>query len=418
MAGNPLQLFPGFTAKGLVSDAVIEAATTFNLEALDCLSGIPERALQWAEFGVRVTGGIMAGQAKIPVRLSPLHGFEPSSNVRTFNQVLLASITAQVSPFDMNYEWPLPLQGSPVEKLYGFEGLAGDILGAAKALKPDILASLLYEGLYSATWAGTAGANGRALTVAQPGNPTGLPLFSGGVASDNTTVITAQHYANPLLAGSARFSNAFYGIGKITDTACARSITAGTCAGQMSASDPVFGTMLTRMSQVPHPSKLNMTMGLEVTHIVGPTWMKIPFLQSAIQELQFQSSAATNAAATSNIYNLKKLQESGQVDRFFGPSGMSPWEFHIAPQLDAHPYCVANPGKQLWIAISTTKKNLCWAELAAPTKEFTPRVVLLGEGTENAVLHQKIQLLANMAAGGAAGLPHPAQLYTETAPAS
>jgi hypothetical protein len=420
MAGNPLQMFPGFTAKGLVSDAVIEAATIFNTEGLDSLSGIPERALQWAEHGVRVTGGIMAGQAKIPVRLSPLHGFEPKSNVRTFNQVLLAAITAQVNPYDLNYEWPLPLQGSPVEKLYGFEGLAGDILSAARAMKPDVVASLLYEGFYSvaisATY-GASGANGNARTIAQPGQPTGLPLFSGGAASDGLTLITAKHYANPLLAGSARFSNLYYGIGKITDMACART-TSGDAAGQMSTSDPVFGTMLTRMSQVPHPSKLNMTMGLDVTHIVGPTWMKIPFLQAAIQELSLQVGGSTYAAATSNIFNLKKLRDSGQADQFFGPNGFTPWQFHIAPQLDAHPYALANAGKQFWFAISTTRPNLCWAELAAPTKEFTPRIVLMGENTENAQMHNKIQLLGDMAAGGACGLPHSIAMFTETAPAS
>jgi hypothetical protein len=421
MAGNPMQLFPGFTAKGLVSDAVIEAATIFNTEGLDSLSGIPERALQWAEHGVRVTGGFMAGQAKIPVRLSPLHGFEPKGNVRTFNQVLLAAITAQVNPYDLNYEWPLPLQGSAVEKLYGFDGLAGDILSAARAMKPDVVASLLYEGFYSAAISGTygsSGANGNARTIAQPGLSTGLPLFSGGIASDDTTEITARHYANPLLSGSPRFANLFYGIGKITASTCARSITTGNGAGQMSTSDPVFGTMLTRMTQVPHPSKPNMTMGLEVTHIVGPTWMKIPFLTSAIQQLSLQVGGSTYAAATSNIYNLKALKESGQADKFFGPSGFTPWEFHIAPQLDAHPYALANPGKQFWFAISTSRPNLCWAELAAPTREFTPRIVLMGENTENAQMHNKIQLLGDMAAGGAVGLPHSIQMYTETAPAS
>ena len=422
MAGNPLSLFPGFSALGLVSSAVLEAATVFNSEGLDALSGIPESALAWAEVGTRVTGGIEAGQAKIPVRLSPLHGFEPKTNVRSFSQVLLASITAKVNEYDLNYEWPLPLAGSGAAQFYGLEGLAGDIISAARALKPDLVASILMNGFTSATIAaaasalGVEGATGAAVTIPQPGYPLGLPLFSGGIASDGTTELTAKHFSNPMLSASPRFPNLFYGIGKIGDSACARTVT-----GYMSATDSVFGTMLTKMSQVPHPSKYNMTMGLEVTHIVGPTWMKIPFWEVAVRELSLQVANPTGstyvAGATTNPFSSQRVRESGP-SALVGASGVTPWQFHIAPQLDAHPYALANPGKQFWFAISTSKKNLCFAELAAPTKEFSPRVVLFGENTENAKMHNKIQLLGDMAAGGAAGLPHCIQMYTETAPAT
>jgi hypothetical protein len=99
-----------------------------------------------------------------------------------------------------------------------------------------------------------------------------------------------------------------------------------------------------------------------------------------------------------------------------GVSGFAPWRFWIAPQLAAHPYCVANPTKQMWIALSSSRAGSAYCEMAAPSVQFTPRVTLLGDGTEECVKSRKVRMLGDLDAGAAAGLPHFAQMYFETTP--
>lgn len=417
--GNPIQMFPGFTSRGVISPAVLELATQFNFEGIDALSGVPEKAVRWGDIGTRVSLSSGVGQVSIPVRLSSMFGFKPFEGERHYNQVSVSRIATTVAPFQLNFEWPLDLMKNPsAAEVYGFSGLASDIVAGARLHKCNTLASILFEGFKSATIAasyGSYGANGRATTIDQPGYTaaaaTALPLFSGGIAYDGTTEITAKHFANPLDANSPRFANLFYGIGKLTDSACARTV-----AGQMSTGDSVFGTMLTRMSQVPHPTFADMTLGLEVTDLVGPTWMLIPFWQAAIQQLSLAVSGSA-VAATTNIYNPDRVKEAG-AEALMGAAGLAPWRFWIAPQLDAHPYAKANAGKQFWFAVSQSKKSLTWAELAATSKEYVPKVTLLGDGTEEATKYDKVRLISDLKSGGAAGLPHCIQMYTETAPAS
>jgi|WetSurMetagenome_2_1015567.scaffolds.fasta_scaffold00474_26 hypothetical protein len=420
MGANPLTIFPGFEPQGIVSAELLAACVVFNNEAVACLSGIPDAAMAWADIATGVTGGIEVGQARIPIRLSPTQGFEQSTGVRRFNEVTMAAIAATAAPYDLNYHWPAALNRSAVAPMYDFSGLAADMIEQARALKPDLAASLLYEAYLSAAdsaatvTAGSTGANGYARTIPQPGLTTGLPLFSGGIAVDGTTELSAKHYAHPKLATSPRFSNLFYGIGKIGDSACKRSIT-----GQMDTGNSVFGQMLLNMARVPHPSKPNMTFGTQVTHVFGPTMMMIPFWESAVKQLTLQLSNPGSwvGAATSNAYNLDVVRQQG-AQALMGASGITPWVFHTVPQLDAHPYALAHPGKQFWFAVSANKKNLRWAEFAAPTTEFTPRIVVMGEDTEYCKMHGKVAMLGDMVAGVAAGLPHGIQMYTEDAPAS
>jgi hypothetical protein len=416
----PLKIFPGLTWRGVSSPAVLELLTAFNLEALDALGGIPEQAVAWGDIGVGVTGGFTIGQAAIPISLTPLLAFTPFTGERKYKQVTVGRVVTQISAQDLSMEWQLELMKSAAAGAYNFSGIGASVMAAARVYKCMLLASILSEGFYSATLAGANGANGYAKTIDQPGytfaGGNALPLFSGGVASDETTIITPKHFVNPMDPNSDRFSNAFYGIGKITDDACARSVT-----GQMDTGNDVFGQMLTNMNTVPHPTFPNTTFGLEVTDIIGPPSMRIPFWKSAVKALSLELRNPTGstyvAAATTNAYSAKALEEAGAT-RLMGPSGLAPWRFWTAPQLASHPYMKANPTKQMWFAVSQSKPGLRYAELAGPTKNFTPKMTLLGDGTEEAIKSRMVRLIGDLDAGGAAGLPHGIQMYTETELAS
>lgn len=382
-------LFPGFTSYGVVSDQVKELATTFNAEGVEALQTIPDKPVMWAELGSRVT--VAPFQGKIPVRLTSLLGYEPFEGERKYHQVMVSAVQVKVAPWQLNLEWAIQLANSGIPQLqnyYGISGIAGDVVGHARAFKADLLATLIMAGMTNAS----LGMIASAFTLPQPGLPNGLPLFSDGSTSGSS-----QHYSNPLDLRSKKFSNLFLNATKIE-------------------TGDVMGTVQTNMSQIPHPSKANMTLGLEVTDLIGPTNMLIPFAKLAIQNLSLQTvtSPANLAAATTNIYNPTTIMEN--AGKMIGAAGITPWRFWIAPQLDAHPYVVANPTKQMWLAVSRTRPSLCWAELGGPNKEFMPKITLMGDGTEEAIKSRKVRLLSDIDGGIAAGLPHCIAQYFETTP--
>lgn len=383
--GLPLNIFPGFTSFGVVSDQVKEIATVFNAEGVEALQSIPEKMVAWADVGTRVTKADF--QAKIPVRLTSLIGFEQFDGTRHYHPVTVASVAVKVAPWSLALEWAMQISTSGQSQLkdfYGINGIANDVVQHARAAKADMVASVLSAGFTNSSLGVTA----KALTLPQPGAASGLPLFVDATQT--------KHYANPLDPNSARFANLFLGAGKITDTG-------------------VMGTVLTNMTQVPHPSKANMTLGNEVTDLIGGTGMLIPFWQLAIQTLSLQTTTSPGnlAAATTNIYNPNNI---AQATASIGAAGLAPWRFWIAPQLDAHPYLVANPTKQMWMAVSRTRQGAAWCELAGPNTEFAPVITLLGDGTEEARKSRKVRLFGDLDAGAAAGLPHFAQMYFETTP--
>lgn len=385
----PLNIFPGLQAKGIVSDSVKELATSFNAEGLDALSGIPEESVRWADVGTRTSKGMF--EAKIPVRLTSLLGYSPfSGNERAYHQAGVASVTVKSGPFDMNIEFDIRYQQSGIGDLvnyYGLNGFAADIVAQARAAKADMAASLLISGLTNSSLSMTA----KALTLPQPGYTAGLPLFSDGSSSG-----ASKHFSNPLESTSKTFSNLTLLAGKITD------------AG-------VYGQMLTNMRTVPHPTKLNMNLGLGVTDIFGPSNMVEPFMQMALQTLALQTvtfSGTDLAAATTNIYTPENLQKAMSM---ISAAGMSSPRYHICPQLDAHPYIVAHPTYQMWFAVNASHKG-AWAEFLAPDTTFTPRVTILGDGTEEAAKTRKVRIITDLDAGVAAGLPHFIHAYFETTP--
>jgi hypothetical protein len=137
----------------------------------------------------------------------------------------------------------------------------------------------------------------------------------------------------------------------------------------------------------------------------------------AVRQLSLQTTTAPGnlAAATTNIYNNESLLKAAQM---ISAAGMTPVRYWIAPQLDAHPYITytGNSAKQMWFAVSAGTQG-CWAEFIAPETTFTPRVTILGDGSEEAIKTRKVRIISDLDAGVAAGLPHFVAMYTEDTPA-
>lgn len=380
-----LDIFPGFTTYGVVSPAVIELATVFNAEAVNCLQAIPQKNVAWANVGTRTTK-VDVGQAKIPVDVTPLQGFEPFEGERRFHQINVTAVPVRVNPFQLNEEWDIRFDRSGNAQLvnfYGLNKLPAKVMGHARALKADMVAALIGASITNPNI-------GSGLVAKATVLDTGIPLFSDGF-------YTAAHHANPIDGSSKTFVNCYYGAGKITDT-------------------DVIGTVMMNLNQVPHPSKQDMTMGLTMTDLIGPPHMLVPFFKAFVQNLALEVNSGLSAfAATTNIYNPEVLAKAQSL---VGVSGAGPWRFWIAPQLAAHPYVVANPGKHMWIACAQSDEGGSYVELGAPSPDFTPELTLFGDGTESARYTRKVRLLGDLDAGVAPGLPHFAQMYFETDPGS
>lgn len=401
----PLSAFPGFTWSSVVSDQVQEIITTINTEGLGALSAAPEKAVAWAGVGTRVSTGV--GVVKVPVRLPDSTAFQPFTygGRREYQNIDVGAAVVRANPWALNFRWPMiwdmignnmqlmsqQADGSLVPFM-GAAGIANDIVFGARFQKAQLVASLFYKSLTDAG----IGLTAEAFTLPQPGFPNGLPLFTNGTDS-------ALHFANPFRATSGRFQTLYPAYGTF---------------------DAMYVASLVEMTQVPHPTLPNMFMGLEATDVLGPSWMRDRFYAKAVQQLALQvQSIGINAvgAATSNIMNVETLARYN-ANQFIGASNFAPQRFWICSALDSHPYFTANGGANLttgpgggpadmWVTIAANKPGLCWAELVAPTKEFTPRMYLFGDGDPQSIEQRAVRLLGDLDAGAAAGLPHGVKMF-------
>jgi hypothetical protein len=363
--GNPI--FPGFTTIGVVSPSIVELAVTFNLEALQALQKPVEEDLAWADIA-GITPAVFRG--KIPLDFTALDGFEPFNGIRTYKQIDVAAIQAEVNMWQRNLEWALRIEnGVPaIESIYNVSNYAASMVAHARVMKARLAASVFMQGTPS---------TGKALVYAGNSIPgAGLPLFSSAAT-------TGAHFANPMdSSGNGRkFDNYFTAVGPF--------------------SSATFATMRTNMRKVPSPSLSAETLGVQVTDVIGPSFMEEPFRQVALATLNLQTAIVSGngvAAAPTNIY----------------ASNLTPVKFWIAPQLDGDPYVTANAGKHMWIAVSRKLVGAHPIEMVAPTAAFTPRLQLFGDGSEMAASTRKVHLMGDLDAGAAAGLPHVVARYEES----
>lgn len=402
---QPIGAFPGFQWSSVVSPQVQEIVTTLNTESLDALNTVPEAAIAWAERGARVSAGV--GTVKVPIRLPSSMAFAAFQygGTRKYQSMDIAAPVVKVNPWDLNFAWPMiwnqigngmqlmsRLADGSITDFMGAAGLAQMIVGAARAYRAQLVASLFYKGLTDAS----IGLTAEALTIPQPGYPNGLPLFSNGTDS-------AEHFAHPFNALSGRFANAYPAYGTFAS---------------------MFVESLVLMAQVPHPSLPNMTMGNEVTDVFGPTWMRSRFYAMAVQNLTLQAQTIGGSAvgaATSNIMQIESLQKFN-ANSFIGASGFAPQRFWLCPALDSHPYFTANNNANMttgpdggpadmWINICAQRPDQFWCALAGPNATFTPTMRLFGDGDPLSLSMRQVRLESDLDAGVAAGLPHFAQMF-------
>ena len=359
MAFTGYNIFPGLTTIGVVSPSVQELAVSFNLEAINALQQPVDEDLAWADIA-GVTPALFRG--KVPLDFTALDGFEEFKGTRTFKQIDVAAIQADVSQWQRNLEWDLRFTqtGGELQGIYNVANYAQAMVAHARVMKARLAASIFMHGTPSTNQAQVYAGNS---------------IPGAGKSYFNTA-----HLANPLDAASRPFSNYHAAAGAF--------------------SPATFATMRTNMRKIPSPSLSAETLGLQVTDIIGPSHMEEPFraVQLALLTLQTTTTPGNLAAATSNIY----------------AAGLTPWRFWIAPQLDGDPYVTANVGKHMWIAVSRKLVGARAIEMVAPTKEFTPRIQLFGDGTEMAAMTRKVHLVADLYAGAAPGLPHVAARYEES----
>jgi hypothetical protein len=389
-----------------ISGQVREIITVFNAEELDALNAAPDHAIGWADRGTSVTAA--TGIAKIPYRLPQSLGFQPFEfgGPRTYQSLDVAAVVVKPSPWSLNFAWPISwtANGSgavlmsesadrSTQDFMGAGGLALQIVAAARAYKAQLVATLFYDGLTSAALSLTA----KIKTIPQPGMTDGNAFFTNGTDSP-------QHYAHPFLADSGRFKNAYPAYGTLASK---------------------FADSLLAMTQKPHPTLPNMTMGLQVTDVIGPTWMRKRFFEQAIQMLSLQTTTTPGnlAAATTNPYSIEALQRAMNEVNFIGASGFGPIRYWIAPQLDNHPYFTKNnnanmttgPGggpADMWINIAAGgPQQGSYCHLAAPARDFMPYTRIYGPADPLSQSQRRVRLESDLDAGVAGGMYHLVDMF-------
>ncbi len=372
--------FPGFTHIGAVAPSVQAMVVAFHGNYLRALNRVPAKYIAQADVGTFVMQGIFEG--RVPMSLPGSLAFEMRTDTRKYQQLHLAAPSVKSSPFDLNFEWPyiIEMGDAKLKDYYGPSTLAPAYVDAGRAHKYRMLGDFRKVAY---------GTSAEGLTIPQPGYPLGLPLYTDGT-------VTAAHFSHPFRADSARFVNLYLTAGKFNSTA-------------------LIDTQA-NMANIPHPTIPQLPAGYEVHHIKGPTWMRKPFYEVAVSNLELQiktMSGGNVGAAATNIAALDKLREIGESN-FIGASGVGPVMYHIDPTMDAHPLVTgSNAGKHLWEAVDGTPETAPYVNFLAPDVNFTPQVRLLGDQSEEAIKTGMIRIVGDLHAGIGAGWPGGVALYYE-----
>lgn len=401
--GLPLKAFPGNPWSSQTPAQAQELITTWNLDEADALNIDPGKDIAWAKVGTLTSVG--TGIVKIFHNMPQRMDYQPFTGTRTYNTVDVVAQTVRPQGFDLNFAYPMvwdqmgngyKLMSNSTNGLVefmGINGMAPKYIQSGQHLMAQLVASLFYSGLYSTALSLTTPA---AVTYAQPNNPNGIALFTDGLGAEGTP--GAKHYANPTMANSARFANVFPAFGAFEST---------------------FGASLVKMTQIPHATLSNVTSGATVTDVFGGTGMRDKFFRMMVSDLVMQTTTATGAkdqasavvagAAITNPYGYAKTM--GITEENFVGTAFGPRRFWILPQLDNHPYLVANPTADFWINVSAAPKRPAWAHLACNSKDFVPTYRFYGAGDPLAQSQKLCRFETDLDGGVAAGDPGSVQMF-------
>ena len=329
---------------------------------------------------------------------------------RDYQSIDAIATQIRVNPYDLNFAfpmiydeigngWQLKSQGGDgaLIDFLGINGLAQDYVTAGRHWKCELLASLFFSGLYC---------TGSNLSITTPtalaygGAPQGLA--AGGVAlfTDGTgaaTSVGTQHYANPTVNTSGRFKNVWSAFGSFETN---------------------YAASLVKMAIKPHPTLADVKSGARVTDTFGPPSMYEKFWNMMIQTLTLQTATEggnLTGAATTNPY-ADAVSRGMSMDNFIGTT-FGPRTFWILPQLENHPYLVANPGKDMWINVSRTKPGKrarpSWAQLGSNSKTFAPVFRAYGPGDPRAMSERRMRFEGDLDGGVAGGAPGEIDVFFE-----
>lgn len=394
--GLPLKLFPGNPWSATAPQQAQELITTWNLDEIDALQTDPGADLAWSKIGTKTNVG--TGIVKVFHNMPQRMDYVPFTGARTYNTVDVVANVVKVQGNSLNFTYPMiwdqmgngyklmsPSDGGLVAFM-GINGMAPKFVQSGQHLRAQIAATLFYSGLYSTALGLTTPS---AVTYAQPNNQNGIALFTDGLGAEGTP--GAKHYANPTMANSARFANVFPAFGSFANN---------------------FGASLAKMAQIPHATLSNITNGARVTDVFGGTGMRDQFYRMMISDLVpvIGTGTATAAlAAVSNPYTLAK--SLGLTEENFAGTAFGPRRFWILPQLDNHPYLVANPTADFWINVAAAPGRPAWAQLASNSADFVPTFHFYGAGDPRAQSERLCRFETDLDAGGAAGDPGSIQMF-------
>jgi hypothetical protein len=407
---NALPIPVGNPWSSAAPQQALELITVWNLDELTALAAPPNPDLAWADVGTNVAlgRGIVKFAHSMPSTLN-FERFKPGGT-RKYNTLDVVAARVEVNPYELSFGipmiwdyigngWMLQSKGAndTLIDFTGVSGLGAQYVIAGKAYKCQGVASLFYEGMYCT-------GSGLSLTTptqfAHGGAPQGLAtggiaLFTDGTGAANS--VGDQHYANPTVSSSGRFKNVWSAFGGFALN---------------------YGRSLTTMTVKPHATLPNKTSGARTRHTFGPTFMREKFWRMMVEDLTLTTATVSGngvAAATTNPFSLAKtlgITEENFVGNAFGPR-----IFWILPELDNHPYCLANPGKDMWVNISdgtfAGQRRPSWAKLACINKEFVPVFRFYGPGDPRAMSELMMRFEGDLDAGFAGGAPGEIDVFFE-----
>ncbi len=323
----------------------------------------------------------------------------------------------QPAPYDLNFQipmiwnrigngWQLMTRDAESDSLIEFIGMgsfAEYYVTAGMHHRAQLVASLFYKGLYMPSIGLTAPT---ARCFGEPNNPAGIALLTTGAGAEGSG--GAKHYANPTVAASGRFANAYPTYGKFSAK---------------------YGTSLVQMTVIPNATMPNISTGGRVTDTIGPTYMRDKFWRMAVQTLVMnvqQVGGSYVAATQTNAYNdaISKLAQSGITQENFLGVAFGPRKFWIAPQLDSHPYYTYDSGvhmtdgddggpSDMWININAAPKAPTYAKLGCSSASWTPTFFMYGPGDAQAQRDRMMRFEGDIDAGASAGAWQSVQLFVE-----
>lgn len=409
---NALPVPTGNPWSSVAPQQALELITTWNLDELTALGAPPNPDLAWADIGTAT--GLGSGIVKFAHALPSTLNFErfKPGGTRKYNTVDIVATPVKVNPYDLSFGipmiwdalgngWKLMSQGAndTLIDFTGISGLGADYVVAGKAYKCQLIASLFYTGMYCT-------GSGLSLTsptsLAYGGAPQGLAaggiaLFTDGTGAANS--IGDQHYANPTVQSSGRFKNVWSAFGGFTAN---------------------YGASLVKMTVKPHATLPNRTSGARTTDTFGPTFMREKFWRMMVEDLTLTTATVSGngvAAATTNPFALAKTM--GITEENFVGNAFGPRKFWILPELDDHPYCLANPGKDMWVNVSagrdgaTGRPRPTWAKLACNNKEFVPLFRFYGPGDPRAMNERMMRFEGDLDGGSSGGAPGEIDVFFE-----